>query len=134
MFNYAKLTGDDANPSLENPNTKIPRITTSGVASENNQNKVSSLFVEDGSYLRLKNISLAYNFSSKFLDQTKFVKGLRVGVGIQNLLTLTKYKGYDPEVGAYTGSGASSVNQAIGLDYGRYPLTSLYTVNVSVNF
>lgn len=134
MFNNAKLTGDAANPALENPDATIPRITTSGIASENNQNKVSSFFVEDGSYLRLKNISLSYSLPSKYLDYAKFVRGLRVGVGVQNLLTLTKYKGYDPEVGAYTGAGASANNQAIGLDYGRYPLTPLYTVNVSVNF
>jgi hypothetical protein len=90
--------------------------------------------VEDGSYLRLKNITLSYSVPSKYLERTKIIRGFKVGVGIQNLITLTGYKGYDPEVGAYTGSGASSTNQAIGLDYGRYPITPMYSVNVSVNF
>jgi TonB-linked SusC/RagA family outer membrane protein len=134
MFNFAKLSDDASNPTLENPGTTIPRITTSGIASSNNQEVVSTRFVEDGSYLRLKNITLSYRVPSKYLDHTKIIRGFKVGVGVQNLLTLTNYKGYDPEVGAYTGSGASSANQAIGLDYGRYPITSMYNVNVSVNF
>ncbi|GAB3027547.1 TonB-dependent receptor [Niabella terrae] len=134
MMNYARLSDDAANPVLENPGTDIPRITTSGVASENNQSVVSSRFVEDGSYLRIKNITLSYNFPAKFLDRTKVIKGLRLGVGMQNLVTFTKYKGYDPEVGAYTGAGASATNQAIGLDFGRYPLTPMYNASISVNF
>ncbi|GAB3412826.1 SusC/RagA family TonB-linked outer membrane protein [Niabella aquatica] len=134
MTNYAKLTGSESNPVLENPGTTIPRITTSGVASENNQNVVSSRFVEDGSYLRVKNISLSYSLPSKIINYTKILKGVRVGVGIQNVLTFTKYKGYDPEIGAYTGAGASSGNQAIGLDFGRYPLTRMYNASISVNF
>jgi TonB-linked SusC/RagA family outer membrane protein len=134
MFHFAKLSDDAANPTLQNPSTTIPRITTSGVASSNNQEMVSTRFVEDGSYLRLKNITLSYNVPAGYLEHTKIIRGFKVGIGVQNLLTLTKYKGYDPEVGAYTGSGASSTNQAIGLDYGRYPITPMYNVNVSVNF
>lgn len=134
MFDYAKLTGSEADPTLSNPGTTIPRITTSGVASENNQNVVSSRFVEDGSYLRLKNVTLSYNLPAKYLGYTKVIKGLKVGVGAQNIFTLTKYKGYDPEIGAYTGAGVSATNQAIGLDFGRYPITPMYNVNVSVNF
>ncbi|MFT4152970.1 SusC/RagA family TonB-linked outer membrane protein [Parafilimonas sp.] len=134
MFNSAKLTGDAADPSLENPGATIPRITATGVAADNNQSVVSTRFVESGSYVRLKNISLSYSLPSRYLGYIKFIRGLKVGASIQNLLTITKYKGYDPEVGAYTGSGASSSNQAIGLDYGRYPLSPMYAVNVSVNF
>lgn len=134
MNDYAKLSDNASSPSLENAGTAIPRLTTGGVATANNQSVVSSRFVEDGSYLRLKNITLAYNLPSKYLDYTKIIKGLKLAVGVQNILTLTKYKGYDPEIGAYTGSGASATNQAIGLDYGRYPITPMYNINVSVNF
>ncbi|MES2649341.1 MAG: TonB-dependent receptor [Bacteroidota bacterium] len=134
ITDYAKLTGDVSSPSLLNPNTTIPRITSGGKASDNNQSVVSSRFVEDGSYLRLKNVSLTYSLPAKFLNPTKVVKGLRIGAGVQNLVTLTSYKGYDPEIGAYTGAGVSASNQAIGLDFGRYPLTPMYTLNVSVNF
>ncbi|WP_346238841.1 TonB-dependent receptor [Niabella insulamsoli] len=134
MLGYARLTGDEANPSLENPGTTIPRITTSGAASDNNQSVVSSRFVEDGTYLRIKNITLSYTLPAKYVSATKILKGLKVGVGVQNLATFTKYKGYDPEIGAYTGAGASGSNQAIGLDFGRYPLTRMYNASISVNF
>lgn len=134
MSGFANLTGDETNPRLENPGTSIPRITGSGAATDNNQSVVSSRFVEDGSYLRIKNISLSYNLPAKYLNYTKIIKGLKIGVGVQNLLTLTGYKGYDPEIGAYTGAGASSANQAIGLDFGRYPLTRMYNASISVNF
>ena len=53
---------------------------------------------------------------------------------VQNVATLTGYKGFDPEVGAYVGRDASSGNQAQGLDYGRYPLTPIYSVNLVLNF
>jgi TonB-linked SusC/RagA family outer membrane protein len=134
MKDYAKFAGDAGDPRLTNPGTNIPRITTGGVSSDNNQSVVSSRFVEDGSYLRLKNISLTYNIPAKYLGYTKIIRGLKIGVAAQNLFTLTHYKGYDPEVGSYTGAGASSTNQAIGLDYGRYPLTNMYNVNISANF
>jgi hypothetical protein len=53
---------------------------------------------------------------------------------VQNLYTLTKYKGYDPEVGAYVGQNVSPTDQLIGVDAGRYPLTRVYTVNVGIDF
>jgi len=62
------------------------------------------------------------------------VKGLRAIIGVQNLYTFTSYKGYDPEVGAYVGTGASGSNQAIGIDFGRYPMTPMFTTTISVNF
>ncbi len=133
-YNYAKVVDDPSNPRLANPGTNIPRMTNWGPATESNQSRVSSRFVEDGSYLRVKNVSLSYNIPAKLLNYTKIIKGIRAGIGVQNLLTLTKYSGYDPEVGAYTGAGVSSNNQAIGLDFGRYPLTRMYNFSISVNF
>ena len=90
--------------------------------------------MEDGSYLRLKNVSLTYNLPSRLIGYTKVIKGLKATIGAQNLATITGYKGYDPEVGAYVGQGSSSQNQAIGIDFGRYPLTRMYTATISVNF
>jgi TonB-linked SusC/RagA family outer membrane protein len=135
---YAKVV-DDGNGkySLANPGTDIPRITSGQIAQDNNFAKNSTRFVEDGSYLRLKNVSLSYNFPAKWLGYTKVIKGLTATVAAQNLFTLTSYSGYDPEVGTYVGTGASggyTGNQAIGVDYGRYPLTRTYSVAVSVNF
>jgi hypothetical protein len=62
------------------------------------------------------------------------VKGLRATVGVQNLVTLTHYTGYDPEIGAYVGTGSQGNNQAIGIDFGRYPITPMYNATISVNF
>ncbi len=134
-MNYAKISTDvNGKPFLTNPGTTIPRISNNPVSNENNYGRITTRFVEDGSYLRLKNISLSYNLPFKYLNYTKVIKGLRATVGAQNLITLTKYKGYDPEVGAYVGTGASGGNQAIGIDFGRYPLTRMYTATISVDF
>ena len=84
--------------------------------------------------IKLKNISLAYNIPASFLSRQNFIKDLRLIFSAQNILTLTHYSGYDPEVGAYIGNNSSSVNQAIGIDDGRYPLTPIYTFNITVNF
>ncbi|MGZ3851444.1 MAG: SusC/RagA family TonB-linked outer membrane protein [Flavisolibacter sp.] len=134
-LDYAKLTTDaSGNPVLANPDTRVPRISNNAVSSDNNFGRITDRFLEDGSYLRLKNISLTYNVPSKYLGYTKVIKGLRATVGVQNLYTFTSYKGYDPEVGAYVGTGASSANQAVGIDFGRYPMTPMYTTTISVNF
>jgi hypothetical protein len=55
-------------------------------------------------------------------------------VGVQNIYTWTKYTGYDPEVGAYVGQGSAGNNQAIGIDFGRYPITPMYSATINVNF
>lgn len=134
-MNYAKITTDaNAQPVLSNPTTNIPRITSNQIAMDNNYSKISTSYVEDGSYLRLKNVSLSYSIPAKYLGYTKLIKGLRATVGMQNIYTLTRYKGYDPEVGAYVGTGSANNNQAIGIDFGRYPLTPMYTATISVNF
>ncbi|HEV7620574.1 MAG TPA: TonB-dependent receptor, partial [Flavisolibacter sp.] len=134
-MNYAKvITDGNGNPVLSNPGKNVPRITSDQVAMDNDYNLISSMYVEDGSYVKLKNVSLSYNLPAKLLGYTKIIKGLRATVGAQNLYTITKYKGYDPEVGSYVGTGSSSANQAIGIDFGRYPLTPMYTAAISVNF
>lgn len=134
-MDYAKITTDgNGNPVLDNSGTTVPRITNNPISSDNNYGKITDRFVEDGSYLRLKNVSLSYNVPAKYLGYTKVIKGLRVTIGAQNVYTLTHYKGYDPEIGAYVGTGSSSANQAIGIDFGRYPLTRMYNASVSVNF
>ena len=116
---------------LENPGTNVARIS---YGPNGNYTRPTSKWVEDGSYVRVKNISLSYNLPPVFLAKQKLIKGVRCTVGAQNVLTFTKYTGYDPEVGSYTGRDASATNQAIGLDFGRYPLTPVYTFNLNVNF
>ena len=108
-MDYAKLTTDgNGKQVFQIPDTRVPRITNNPIASENNYGKITDRFVEDGSYLRLKNISLSYNVPAKYLGYTKVIKGLKHTIGAQNIFTLTDYKGYDPEVGAYVGQGSSA--------------------------
>ncbi len=130
--NYAKLTTDDQGKViLSNPGTNIPRISN---GPNDNYERHSSKWVEDGSYLRLKNVSLSYNLPQSLLSKQKIVRAVRVLVGAQNLATITNYSGYDPEVGAYIGRDSGAGNQAIGVDNGRYPSTLVYTFSLGVDF
>ncbi|HEY0742005.1 MAG TPA: SusC/RagA family TonB-linked outer membrane protein, partial [Chryseosolibacter sp.] len=132
-FNYAKVAMDENGaPYLENPGTDVARM--SGGNKNNNFDRHTNKFVEDGSYLRLKNVSLSYNLPSAWLGSQKVVKGVRLGVSAQNVWTLTNYSGYDPEVGSYVGPNASTANAAIGVDYGRYPITPIYSFSLGVDF
>ena len=85
----------------------------------------SDLYVTDGSYMRLKNVQLGYTLP-KNITQRFYVKNLRVYVAAENLLTFTKYAGYDPEI--------SSGGTSLGVDYGVYPQSRTFTVGVNVGF
>lgn len=102
--------------------TDIPRAGNT----ENNHN--SSRFVEDGSYLRLKSLTLSYDFSGSWMKKLSLSR-LQLYVTAQNLFTLTKYKGFDPEVNAF---GSSAV--ALGVDYGTYPQSKAWIFGLNVNF
>ncbi|MDO9373572.1 MAG: TonB-dependent receptor [Ferruginibacter sp.] len=133
-YDYARLTTDkDGNPMLANPGTDVARII-SGVDVNGNYSRQTSKWVEDGSYLRLKNVSLSYNIPPTLMARQKLVRGVRATVGVQNIATITGYSGFDPEIGSYTGPNAGNGGGAIGLDYGRYPLTPIYTFSLNVNF
>ena len=104
---------------------KVQRITTS---SANDNNRISDRFVEDASYLRVKNISLGYTFPKKWLRCLQ-IDHLRLYANIQNLCTISGYKGYDPEIGA--------LNYNIlmrGVDDARYPSQRIYTFGLNFNF
>lgn len=104
---------------------KVQRITTS---SANDNNRLSNRFVEDASYLRVKNISLGYTFPQKWLRRLQ-IDHLRLYVNIQNLWTITGYKGYDPEVGAL------NYNVLLrGVDDARYPSQRIYTFGLNFSF
>lgn len=132
-YNYAKVEMDaSGNPFISNPETDIPRITVTDP--NGNGLRITDKFVEDGSYIRLKNVQLAYQIPAKLLSGQNVVRGARMSLGVQNALTFTKYKGFDPEVGAYVGNNVSAASQLIGVDYGRYPLTRMYTFSVGIDF
>ncbi|SFB60897.1 SusC/RagA family TonB-linked outer membrane protein [Algoriphagus aquimarinus] len=85
---------------------------------------ISDRFLEDGTYIRLKNISLGYT-----LTDVKGFQKIRVYLSSNNLLTSTNYTGYDPEVNSYGGS-----NTAIGIDNLVYPVAKSYLVGVQISF
>jgi TonB-linked SusC/RagA family outer membrane protein len=88
----------------------------------------TSRWVEDASFARLKTITLAYNFEQKLLNKIGFSK-TRVYFSGTNLLTLTKYSGYDPEIAAYPGNDAT-----IGVDMSVYPISKMYTFGIDFTF
>lgn len=131
-LDYARVSEDEnGNPILSNPGTDVARISH---GPNDNYERHTSKWVEDGSFLRLKNVTLTYNLPASLLSKQKIVRAARVSFGAQNLATITGYSGHDPEVGAYIGRDAGAGNQAIGLDYGRYPLTPVYSLSVGVDF
>ncbi len=110
-----------------NPNTLVPRI----INGDPNENaRVSDRWIEDGSYLRLKNVMLGYTLSENTLRTiTKgAVNRFKIYVSSQNLLTFTQYKGWDPEIGTQNGALTN------GIDYGQYPSARSFQVGVQVGF
>jgi TonB-linked SusC/RagA family outer membrane protein len=107
--------------------TDIPRATTDAAAAANNK-LVSSRFIEDGSYLRLKNITLGYTFSKTWMQKMQ-VQSLRVYATAQNLYTWTNYSGFDPEVN-YVGND----NTVMGTDFFTYPQSRSYCVGINLKF
>jgi len=85
------------------------------------------LFFEDGSFLRLKNIQLGYTLPASISQRLQIGK-LRVYVSVANLLTITKYKGSDPEIGI-----TGNVN-SYGVDRGMYPAAKTYTIGMNLTF
>ncbi len=131
-MDYAKpITNESGEVVLANPGTDVARISN---GPNGNFNRHTDKWVEDGSFIRLKNVSLTYNVPASLMSKQKVVRGARLSVGAQNVLTFTKYSGFDPEVGAYVSRDSSPGNQAIGLDYGRYPLTPIYTFSLGLDF
>ncbi|ANQ51869.1 TonB-dependent receptor [Flammeovirga sp. MY04] len=105
--------------------TDIPRATAND---PNNNNRASNRFVEDGSYLRLKNVTLGYTLPKAFTKKV-FIDKLRVYVSGQNLFTLTNYSGMDPEVN-YAGDDGVRM----GTDFFTYPNARVYTAGLNVSF
>ena len=114
---------DINNVRIANPGAALPRMS---MGDPNDNDRWSDRYIEDASYIRLRNISLGYTFPKKFFRSIP-IETLRVNVNIQNLLTITGYDGYDPEVGTSTQSSFVA-----GLDNGRYPSPTTYSFGINV--
>ncbi|MBV9962667.1 MAG: TonB-dependent receptor [Parafilimonas sp.] len=108
--------------SVSNPNGATPKVVNAPVV------QVADIYIEDGSYIRLKSLTIGYNFSPNVASKI-LAKQIRIYVMAQNLLTITHYSGLDPEVNFYDQN-----NLQPGIDYGVYPNYKTYTVGVSVTF
>lgn len=140
IFNLTnvQLTNGDANTTRAyynsawtptNTDTNAPRV------GNNSNREISSRFIEDGSYVRLKNISLGYTVPSDITEKLG-LDNLRLSLSAQNLLTFTNYSGLDPEV-SYYGSGGNnntSSNTAQGFDFGNYPTVRTVTMSLNLKF
>jgi hypothetical protein len=107
--------------------TDIPRATSDAIQAANNK-RVSSRFIEDGSYMRIKNVTLGYTLSSAITSKIR-VSSLRLYASAQNLFTFTRYNGLDPEVN-YSGNGT----QVMGTDFFTFPQARTITFGANLKF
>lgn len=117
MLNYklARWTG-------ENSTNEHPRLTTGA----NRNNVISSYYVEDGSFVRFKNVQLGYTIPTRLLEKVKLQR-CRVYFAVNNLLTLTQYRGFDPDLGSFDPLSS-------GIDFGFYPQARSYMLGLNVGF
>ena len=129
VLNYAKLGLVDPNGSasdvnnvyVTNPGTTIVSLRNDDT---NGNNRPNSLFIQDASFLRCKNITLGYRFKETLLSKIS-VSSVRVYATVTNVFVITKYKGMDPEIGSWNPLQA-------GWDTGYYALPRVYTVGASI--
>jgi TonB-dependent starch-binding outer membrane protein SusC len=137
--NYQSANGDwfdnqtiDQMDRWQNPGdiTDVPQARLG----DGNGTKVSSRYLSDGSYIRFRNVNLGYTVPKSLTDRLK-MSSVRIYAGVQNLYTLTKYKGWDPEVN-YTGAGRSTQNTNIiqGYDFYTAPQARTYTLGINLSF
>ena len=107
------------------PGNNEPRMTAQD---PNNNMRFSDRYVMDGSYLRLKNLQIGYTLPKTLLQSLK-ITNFRVYISADNLITVTKYKGFDPEIGSYY-----SNPYAYGVDVGTYPQSRTIRAGVTLNF
>ena len=126
--------GGNANATIEalrrwtptNTNTDVPKATVGRSYTP------STRFLYDGSYIRLKNLSLGYNLPASLISRIG-IRSLLVYVSGQNILTITDYPGFDPEVN-YQSTGTTDSNRNLSVDYGSYPNAKTYTMGFKIGF
>lgn len=112
----------------QNTNTDVPRA----ISGDPNQNsRTSDRFLEDGSYLRVKNLSIGYTIPADKIGSltNNFISKIRIYAASQNLLTFTKYTGYDPEVASRFGALLTQ-----GIDYVQFPQARTFTLGLNLGF
>jgi hypothetical protein len=132
LFNSGTEVLDAWTPT--NTNTDVPRAVS---ADPNSNARPSDRFLEDGAYLRIKNLSIGYTLPASLLSFTNgTVKKFRIYFSSQNLLTVTKYNGYDPEVGNRNINNFADNNRFLvnGIDYGQFPQPRTFLGGIQIGF
>ena len=111
--------------SVDQPGDGIVPRANSRTTGQNNA--ISSRWVEDGSFLRIQNITLGYKIPQMFLEKVK-IQSARIYLSAQNPVTWSKYLGYNPEVSGYEGALTG------GVDYGSYPLANTFIIGLNLGF
>lgn len=135
ILNYTlmELASGNNNATTEVLDAWTPTNTDTNVPKNAARTKrVTSRFVYDGSYIRLKNISLGYSLSENVVSKFGLSK-VRFYISAQNLWTITDYPGTDPET-SYLNDNNSRSNTNLGLDYGGYPNVRTFTMGLNVKF
>jgi len=125
-FNSLAVFNDRWRSPEEPGNGKIPRADRQTALNGNN-NRPSTFQIEDGSYIRLRNVTLGYNFPTAILGDK--IRNLRVSASATNLFIITDYLGFNPEVSTEAGGSLTP-----GQDIGQFPLTQSFRLNIDVTF
>ena len=116
---------DISNVYLLDGSNGLPRFSN---LDGNGNNRMSDRWIEDGTYLRIQNISLAYNLPQKWAKKAGLTRA-KLYFNVQNVYTFTSYTGYDPEIGAYNQSALLQ-----NIDRGRYPSPRMFTLGLNLGF
>jgi TonB-dependent starch-binding outer membrane protein SusC len=143
IFNATKILSESMRLGMNQAATVANRwknpgdITDIPVAIKDNvsNSEISSRYIEDGSYLRVKSLTIGYNLPKTALERLK-ISRLMIYLTSENLLTFTKYSGFDPEVSTFSSSSQdnTSKNTAPGVDYGTYPQSRDFIIGLNVTF
>ena len=136
VYNMTKMVGESSTSTDAlnrwvagtNENTDIPR---DGYYKSSYGSYVNSKFVEDASYIRLKNLSIGYSIPESLLKPTKFIDSIRLYAIGQNLLTVTNYSGNDPEINGHTNS-ATAQNLGGGIDFNSFPASRTFILGIKI--
>lgn len=125
--NFSKEQLDRWTP--QNPTTNIPRVTSADP--NRNSTATSDLYVEDGDFVKIKNIQLGYELPQKITRQLH-ISAFRIFASVDNLHTFTKYRGWDPEAARYGSSSGNDISA--GVDAWNYPMAKTITGGIKISF
>jgi TonB-linked SusC/RagA family outer membrane protein len=141
IFNATRIETEGMTGPQNQSTAVLRRWTTPGQitdipkASVNNtdNSRISTRFVENGSYLRVKTATLSYNLPKTIAAKLRLAS-IRFYATGENLFTFTKYSGFDPEVNAFTSGSSANTNGGFGIDYGTYPQTRNLIFGLNASF